>query len=34
MTLQQIVYESIDSLLWEHSKERLKEKEAIKRGAK
>ena len=32
MTLQQIIYESIDSLLWDYSKERMKEKEAIKRG--
>ena len=32
MTLQQIISESIDSLLWEYSKERLREKESIKRG--
>lgn len=32
LTLQQIVHESIDSLLWEYSKERMKEKEGIKRG--
>lgn len=30
-TMQQIVHESIDALLWEFSKERMKEKESIKR---
>ena len=31
-TMQQIVHESIDALLWEYSKGRMKEKEDIKRG--
>ena len=31
-TMQQIVHESIEALLWEYSKERLKEKESFKRG--